>query len=59
MRQAGVAKNRSSKRLFLLNHKIQIGQDQFSELDQRCSFRVLARLDDERIDREPTFIGMK
>ena len=59
MRHAGVATKRSSKRLFLLNHKIQIGQDQFSELDQRCSFRVLARLDDEQIDRELTLIGMK
>jgi hypothetical protein len=59
VRQAGVAKKRSTKRLFLLNHKIQIGQDQFSELDQRCSFRVLSRLDDERIGRELTFIGMK
>jgi hypothetical protein len=58
-REASARKKRSSKRLFLLNHKTQIGQDQFSELDQRCSFRVLARLGDERIDRELTFIGMK
>src|ERR1700722_9256596 len=27
------AKTRSTKRLFLFNHKIQIGQDQFSEFD--------------------------